>query len=1154
MPRGPYQGTFQPNLKPTVVTGPDAVVYINGESDIVGCPSCSKKFDFNAYITSITVDLNVDSPPGSASISLAVPRHSIDDFYFENQPIITPMMEVEIFAKGYFLIEGVPQYYPIFWGLVTEVGNSYSGGEHTVSIQCSDILKWWELCKMNINPALTAASGQAGRSIFGNVFFGMNPFDVIWTCAQQSFGDVVVGSGSLTSLNKEQGDGKQVFQEALNDIMLYWESRFSRTRSNLLLYGTNGIAVRGDTLSEAYVPVDSKKFKVHPYASATVRKANGGSSAGQMVFDPTDPSVVAFRTQFSQAGQVNFFTSEFQTKLELANAAKEAIGYEFFMDVTGDLVFKPPFYNLDILSNKPVSWIQDIDVIDWDFSESEAEVVTQLTMQGDFGGATSYGFPEDCTPFTSVTDYHLLRKYGWRTHSYNSEFMASPLLMFYHGLDILDRINAKRHRMTVTIPMRSELRLGFPIYVAPLDQVWYIIGISHNCAFGGRATTALTLTARRGKFFAPKGIGSLFKTGYTGPSTAQAADPKPDPNTKDAKGNQKVVAAPSSKLPFKYTSKQLSQYGVFNLKVGDAAPMPPTINKILKAGQDNPFAPLILRHPKTGRAVGYPNVVMIYTRPFDPPPDDLVRNAGQKTKGNPNLKKQGQAQLKANFKQIEDNLRAMNTRTAADDARDSLLNNRYQYGLNSAGVMIYAWDFEGLFGEAAFLKSSNITTLGADLAPITNIFPKSNKTAMLRPVSDERGFEVVGHFRYGRGLSLRDGMLVYNPNEKNKKASVDIQVALSGDIFATLTSQSQGLSSLSTTYPNPIAAITEMRPDDLPIGGVINPGTNAPQFVPVNQDAVLPGTNFVDTAPLGSAEQKGSTASLEAGQLSRAVTIAELNILKDPGSQDTSCSCLSGRSDLAFMNVGYQIKPLTVNTMGGAAPAAGTLPGPTGGAAPPPTTTVGGSIAINNAIQGVTSPYVSEPVTDQQYRSALGGANVLSKIDQFLYSLYSALDKPHQEFEAALRGELLDLTFPKDEDVKFGNVEKPPSVLSPPYNPTNRLAVGDPAAFAAQANSARSDLKQQWTSFGDKLAKNTKLTKLQGELELAQKELNETNSQIDALKQQIALINTGNAHVVNLSTTSLQDQIKSLEAEAAKLSKQVKDDTQQIAQLQAKPG
>ena len=47
MARSPFQGTFQPNLRPTVVTAPDAMVLINGNSQIVGCPSCNRSFDIN---------------------------------------------------------------------------------------------------------------------------------------------------------------------------------------------------------------------------------------------------------------------------------------------------------------------------------------------------------------------------------------------------------------------------------------------------------------------------------------------------------------------------------------------------------------------------------------------------------------------------------------------------------------------------------------------------------------------------------------------------------------------------------------------------------------------------------------------------------------------------------------------------------------------------------------------------------------------------------------------------------------------------------------------------------------------------------------------------------------------------------------------------
>lgn len=231
MPRSPFQGTFNPNVRPTVVTAPDAVVYINGENEIVGCPQCTRSFDLNKYITSVQVDLRVEGSPGSASISLEIPRHTIDDFYFDGNPILTPMMEVEIYSKGYYLVEGVPQYYPIFWGIITEVNDNYSGGQHTVSISCADILKWWELCYINVTSAFMSPSGQKDRGLGNNVFAQTNPYDIIFTLALQSFGDVMVATGNYNSLVKDSAQ-KSVFDSSLHDIMGYWNQRFSRMRNS----------------------------------------------------------------------------------------------------------------------------------------------------------------------------------------------------------------------------------------------------------------------------------------------------------------------------------------------------------------------------------------------------------------------------------------------------------------------------------------------------------------------------------------------------------------------------------------------------------------------------------------------------------------------------------------------------------------------------------------------------------------------------------------------------------------------------------------------------------------------------------------------------------------------------------------------------------
>ena len=1122
MPRGPFQGTFQPNLRPTIVTAPDALVVINGETDIIGCPSCRRKFDWNKYITSVSVDLSVDGAPGSASISLSVPRHTIDDFYFEGTPVITPMMEVEIYAKGYYLVEGQPQYYPIFWGIVTEVGDGYSSGEHTVTIHCADILKWWELCKMNINPAFTGPSGQQGRSIFGNVFFGTNPYDVIWQLAQSSFGDVVIGTGSLVALNKDTGGQAPVFNAALSDMMQYWQERFGRIRSNLLLYGINGVSVRGDSLYQAYKAGGGGKQNY--WASQAVSRANGGPSASQAVFDPTSPEVVAVRTQFSQAGQVNFWQSEYQTKLELANAAKESIGYEFYMDVTGDIVFKPPFYNLDILSNKPVSWIQDIDIIDWDFSESESEVITQLTLQGSFVGNTDYGFPADVTPFTSVTDYHLLRKYGWRSHTYNSEFMGNPLLMFYHGLDVLDRLNSKRHRATVTIPFRPELRLGFPIYIAPKDQVWYISGISHNIAFGGRAQTSLTLTAKRQKFIAPRGIGTLEVTVTGAPSEVNKAPPKAQ-NGKV----QKNPPLPLPSLPFTYTSTQISKYGHGKLTIGDAATLPPIITSTQEVQKGNPYEPLILRHPKTGRLVGYPNVVMAYTRPFaDVTLDSYKKATGQSPNAGKSLPKSAKPDYSGTADRYEQYDMDQKTAGPTDRINAKHLTNRYQYGMNSAGVYLYAYEKTKLIGDIVMMPAGNLTSVPEEISgtdakgkPV-KIRPFAGQTSMIRPVSDERGFEVIGHYRYGRGVALRDGQLVYNEGGNNKTANVNLQVALSGDLFASLQAQSQGLTTIISTTPNPMAALATLVPSDLQTAGVLNPDTKTPEFVPGGtSNSIQPGTNFVSNAPLGSAEQRGLPASVEASQLSRALTLAEMSVIDKTGAEtasDDQCMCLLGRSDLAFINTGYQVQVLN-----GTVPAVGTLFADNAGT---------GDIPVE--------PPSLTPSADA----------VMNLVDQFLYNLYSALDDPHQAYEKEIRGDY----FASPDNSEFDNLingqsgDKPVSEFEPPFSSPNRSALGDPLATAQQGSSALGDMTKQWASFGSDLKSNAARTLLLGQIAQDQANLATLQAKLAQLQAQQT------ESTVIIGTPSNAAQIAAAEKDIAATEQDLHNKQAKLAQLPVKAG
>jgi hypothetical protein len=1084
MARGPFQGTFVSNSKPTILTAPDAMVFINGETDVIGCQSCKRKFDLGKYITQVSVNLGVDTVPGSASITMTIPTHVVDDFYFDGNPVITPMMEVEIYSKGYYLLEGIPQYYPIFWGIVTEVGASYSSGEHTVTVQCADILKWWEICMMNISPAFTAANPQLGRSIFGNTLYGTNVYDLIYTLSNMAFGDIIVATGSLTALNKEERQ-KQTFNAALGDIMLYWSSRFSKIRSNLLLYGVNGIAVRGDSIAHAY---DSGAFKKGKQTIANaVRNANGGDAAAQLIFDPTDPGVTAFRTQFSSAGEVEFWQSDFQSKLEIANSCKQAVGFEFYMDVTGDIVFKPPFFNLDILANKPVSWIQPIDIIDYDVTDSESGVITQLTIQGNFGGNIDYGFGPETTPFTSVTDYHLLRKYGWRSRPYNSEFMGDTTRMFYHGLDILDRINSDRVQMSITIPHRPELRLGFPVYVSHLDQIWYVKGISHSISFGGRATTALSLTAKREKFRAPRGISTLSLGGTHDVSSVKTG----------TKNVSNKVSTNTGKSSEPLTIRKLAQTS-FKLDIGEAATIPPISFDPNDPRSLDPYQPLILRHPKTGNIVGYPNVVMVYTRPYDP--SVAYSNiAGEKDK-NPMVPKNNQskvAQRQAVNKTIRE---AEHTPDKALNLANKYEHNRFSYGLNSAGVYVYAQDVSKVITQFALLPYKNITiTKDGAKANFTDTGIKlTNPNTMVRPVSDERGFEVIGHFRYGRGVALRDGSLILNEGKNNRKTDPGTQLALGGDLLSTLTAQSQGLTSITTSYSNPADTVARLIPEDLQTAATLVSGADGIK-TPTFSDV---GTNFVSSAPLGSTEAQGFPTSVEASQLSRALTLAEMTVRSDEYAGNSKCQCQTGRASLTFINVGYQVSTITPATttsgesLYGSSTVSKTVTGEDGNP-------IGGQTSL---AESINSNNQTNPT-----QSWLKGTDLIAKVETYLFNLYKTLDEPHQKLENQLRGDPSglepnirkqpDLFTSSPQDQTFGN-------FTPPFSSPNRAALGDPTATAQQAVSSKSDLAQTFSNFGSNLKKNSEKAQLSQEVSNLSSKLSRLNAQAagrpsSSLQQQI---------------------------------------------------
>lgn len=686
-----FKGTWENNRRPYIVLAPDAYVAIQGQTTVVTCGECNRKVDVNKYLTGISTEASVDSPPGSANVSLSVPESDLNDLYVEGNFVIIPMMEIEIFAKGYYTVGGVPQYYRIFWGMVTSISKSWSNGVTTFSIQCKDILHWWEKSNIIVNPAFVGTDGAScGYQLFGNQFAGMNPYTIIIALAKEAMGDFSITDGSFTSHKPEAGPESRVIGQYAKDVMTYWQLKFGNIWNSLVLYGTSGTAYSFEGAGMNISPI---RFATSIFKNeADVLMENKLTSE----FKIQPPEIAAFKVEYPRAGSVQFFQNDTQSKLSVALTARDQIQYEFYCDTTGDIVFKPPFYNLNVIPNKPVSWINDFEIIDDNINDSEDEVVTHMTSSGNaFGGVNDYGITDEFTvPRTGVVDWHLLKRYGWRRQDFQCEWAGNPKKLFWFLLDLMDRVNAKRHNGTVTIPMRPEIRMGFPVWIPHYDSFYYVNGVSHNYSPGGQATTTLNLVAKRSKFIAPKNMGRIKRN----PEKPENKTSPKSESSKKADKNQEADQQNSASKRKNFT------YDIsFDGHIGDTA----GLGAESRQGEDSPNEPLIIRCPTTGKILGYPNVVMVYRTTFSGESISKQMSKGGRAAAHT---KSNEPEIAPQFKwnEVVGSLYAQ----MQSDKRTALVSriklHRYEAGMSNAGLYDYAVDENGDFKEMVLIPTTSI--------------------------------------------------------------------------------------------------------------------------------------------------------------------------------------------------------------------------------------------------------------------------------------------------------------------------------------------------------------------------------------------------------------------------------------------------------------
>lgn len=543
----PYVGTWKLNNRKVVRHTPDALVYINGDLAVPGCPTCGHKIDIQQYVTQVSVDPSTEGP-ATASISLHVPRHAGDTLFRDGNFLIRPALEVHVYMRGYFPTKGllsgittaqtggvnvqdavVYPYYMVFHGVITEVNHEYSGGEHTAAISCADMLHFWQYQRMATSGSAFGArptNSKVKMSLVGHTMTGMSPYAIIYQLyrdVQGSAGGVEFALGNKTNA----AANSTVVGESLFSLsILYWQKRFSQTMMSLRMFGADGSlynAVQAaflaslsskdpETLAKKYAGKNAQSYEKDPLVRASraagfnpysVGLGASGTSGKEGQLGVNVAQLQAFASDISQWGNVNLWESTYVTKLEVANNVKAACGFEFYQDVDGDLVFKPPFYNLDTSSSR-VYRIEDIDIISLSTTEREPEATVVKATGGHFQNMKGFGLENnEWGTRAEFVDYRAVAQFGWRQQTFETTYHTNPQAMFFACVARYDIFNIGVKSATCTIPIRPELRPGYPVYIPSLDCYYYLHSFNHSLSFGGQCTTTLNLVGKRSKFYAP---------------------------------------------------------------------------------------------------------------------------------------------------------------------------------------------------------------------------------------------------------------------------------------------------------------------------------------------------------------------------------------------------------------------------------------------------------------------------------------------------------------------------------------------------------------------------------------------------------------------------------------------------------------------------
>lgn len=506
-------------------------------------------FDTENLIPSASIQINV---PNYAKHLFQMPG---------GNNLIQTMMQVQVFAKGYYFgNDGSTLLRRVFKGMVSHISTTDDGKMLAIQVQCNGTLHMLELMQVELAPGVISNAPMGTVPTKTNLAY-CNPYLMIIDMfirrlSTEGFyvhtvSDDSPGSGPLIS------DPTDAYhQSVVQGYAPKWQAILENIQKDVHFYGVIYKDVSEVNALALTTPSTVSGTQDQNKRSASDDKYGTDSEAAQLAHFTlaTSSGSTGSNTQFPAIRQylpdmelssIQLLNSKIVNRLDEVRQVLHTLLYEGYQDVDGKIIFKPPLYNLDVTdigpsmnttpsantgssgsmppnsgtaatpsagvnqtnplteinaTNNPFIFYLS-EILNEQETEDQAAIrTTRMTVRGNYEPGFQFGGNEDVLETVEYIDIPKLQKFGLReepTRSVGWFRDGDKFGLFAYAAAEVVRANRGYRTYTCTIPLRPELKLGFPVFLPHRDMYGYIKSIQIQYTQGGEANMSVTLDALR---------------------------------------------------------------------------------------------------------------------------------------------------------------------------------------------------------------------------------------------------------------------------------------------------------------------------------------------------------------------------------------------------------------------------------------------------------------------------------------------------------------------------------------------------------------------------------------------------------------------------------------------------------------------------------